>query len=198
MKNTTPHLPRLGQLLLLLAICVLPLHAEPGHSRNSDLNPNDLIDIKVFQEDDLQSTLRIAGDGTINFPLIGVVHVANGTAQEAAKEIQKRLAKGFLVNPQVTVTVKEFAKRRFTVLGEVQKPGAYDLPDRDAISLLEGIGMAGGYTRIAAPNHITVKRVINGRETIYKLNGKTMASGDGGPAFELCPGDVITVAESIF
>jgi len=58
------------------------------------------------------------------------------------------LAKDYLVNPQVNLTVMEYSKRRFIVLGQVQRPGAYDMPDRDSVRLLQAIGMAGGYTRI--------------------------------------------------
>jgi len=164
---------------------------------NYVLAPNDLIDVKVFQEDDLATQVRVAKDGTITFPLIGVVHVGGKTSQQAASTIRDMLAKGYLVNPQVTVNVLEYFKYRLTVLGQVQKPGSYDFPDRDKLTLLEAIGMAGGYTRGANPRKVVIKRVLNGRETVYQLNAKEMADGST-RAFEVLPGDVITVAESIF
>jgi polysaccharide export outer membrane protein len=167
-------------------------------SANYDLRPNDLIEVKVFQEDDLQSTLRISRDGTVNFPLIGTVHVGGHSTQDAARVIRDMLAKSYLVNPQVSVTVKEYSKRRFTVLGEVQKPGAYDLPDHDSIGLLEAIGMAGGYTRIAEPAKITLKRVVGGNETVMKLNAKKMARDRGTRSIEIKAGDVLTVGERLF
>jgi polysaccharide export outer membrane protein len=166
--------------------------------RRLPLAPNDLIEVKVFQEDDLQSTLRVSRAGTITFPLIGVVKVAGRTPEEAARLIRDALAKDYLVNPQVSVTVTESFKQRFTVLGQVQKPGAYDMPERDALSLLQAIGMAGGYTRIADPAKITLKRREDGRETVMKLDGKKMASGATSSSFEVRPGDVITVGESFF
>lgn len=167
-------------------------------SPSYDLHPNDLIEVKVFQEDDLQSTLRIGRDGTVNFPLIGAVRVGGKSAQDAAREIRELLAKNYLVNPQVSVTVKEYSKRRFTVLGEVQRPGAYDLPDHDSIGLLEAIGMAGGYTRIAEPAKITLKRVVNGHESILRINAKKMARDSGTGSIEIKPGDVLTVGERLF
>ena len=167
-------------------------------SNNYDLRPNDMIEIKVFQEDDLNATVRISRDGTVNFPLIGVVKVGGMSAQGAAATIRSLLAKDYLVNPQVSVTVRDFSKRRFTVLGEVQRPGAYELPDHDSIGLLEAIGMAGGYTRIAEPARITLKRFVNGAETVMKLNAKKMARDGDSRTVEIKPGDVVTVGERLF
>ena len=170
--------------------------AEP--SASYALAPNDVLEIKVFQEDDLNSRLRVSPKGTIIFPLIGVVAVGGMSPQEAAEAIRAKLAKDYLVNPQVTVTVFDYGKRRFAVLGEVQKAGTYDMPEREKITLLDAIAMAGGYTRIANTAKITLKRKEGGKETIVHLNAKTMAKDDRVASFEIQPGDVITVAESVF
>lgn len=175
--------------------------AEPTASQrasNYNLRPHDVIEVKVFQEDDLNSVLRISRSGMIDFPLVGAVRVAGKSPQAAAATIRQLLSKGYLVNPQVNVTVREFFKLRFTILGEVQKPGAYELPDQSGIGLLEAIGMAGGYTRIAEPAKITLKRIINGRESVVRLNAKRMAREQGGGTVEIRPGDVITVGERLF
>jgi len=117
--------------------------------------------------------------------------------QAASEAIRTRLAKDYLVNPQVSVTVFEYGKRRFAVLGEVQKAGTYDMPEREKITLLDAIAMAGGYTRIADPGKVTLKRKENGKETIVRLNAKKMARNELA-SFEIQPGDVITVGESLF
>jgi polysaccharide export outer membrane protein len=167
-------------------------------SRDYSILPADILEIAVFQEPDLKSTLRVSNEGTIAFPLIGVVPVGGLTPQGAGQAIRDRLAKGYLVNPQVSVTVMEFSKRRFTVLGEVQKPGSYDMPDQQAVTVLQAIGMAGGYTRIANPSKVTLMRKSGGTAQTFALNAKRMASGDAQSAFIVQPGDVITVAESRF
>jgi protein involved in polysaccharide export with SLBB domain len=66
------------------------------------------------------------------------------------------------------------------------------------LTLLQAIGRGGGYTRIANPASVTVKRQANGRETILKLNAKTMAKQGDAEPFTLLPGDTVIVAESIF
>lgn len=167
-------------------------------SNDYKISPADVLEIIVFQEDDLKSTLRVSNEGTIVFPLIGTISVAGMTTQKTARTIQERLAQGFLINPQVSVNVTEFSKRRFTVLGEVQKPGSYDMPDQQDVTLLQAIGMAGGYTRIANPAKVTLMRKNNGKDETIQLNAKSMAHGHAESAFTVLPGDVITVSESLF
>ena len=196
---------------IVLVTCVMQLKGSAGlyaqdvSSDNADeratsyiLAPNDLIDIKVFQEDDLESKVRISRNGTITFPLIGEVRIGGKTPQQAARTIRDALAKGYLINPQVTLNVISFAKYRVTVLGQVQKPGSYDFPNREKLTLLEAIGLAGGYTRGADPSRVLVKRLTNVGESVYRLNAKRMASEGLSRAFEVLPGDVVTVSESRF
>ena len=183
-------------LSLWLALGFSPVVADAADSYV--LAPNDVLEIKVFQEDDLESKLRVAQNGTINFPLIGTVNIAGRTPNDAAAVIRTALAKDFLVNPQVSLTVVEYGKRRFTVLGQVQKAGSIDMPEREKVTLLDAIAMAGGYTRIADPSKIMLKRKVDDKDTVQRLNAKIMARDARMAAFEIRPGDVITVGESIF
>ena len=161
--------------------------------------PEDVVTVKVYQEDDLLTTARVSKEGTINFPLIGTISIAGRTPEDAARVIAAQLAKDYLVNPQVTVSVTEYSLRHFTVLGEVQKPGDYTMPDRNGVTLLEAIGDAGGYTRIADPANIRVKRIEGGgKESVIKLNAKSMASERQTASFQVKPGDIITVGQSFF
>ena len=161
------------------------------------LAPNDLIEIKVFQEDDLESRLRVSRNGTITFPLVGQLSVGGKTPQQAARIIRDALARGYLINPQVSVNVLSFSKYRVTVLGQVQKPGTYDFPDREKLTLLEAIGLAGGYTRGADPARVVIKRGSGGEESVFRVNAKAMAN-DGRGSFEILPGDIVTISESRF
>lgn len=173
----------------------------PPPTANNDYRicPNDVLEINVFQEPDLKSVLRVSNQGTIDFPLIGVVSVRTLTTREASGAIQDHLARGYLINPQVSVTVLEFSKRRFTVLGEVQRPGSYAMADdQQEVTVLQAIAMAGGYTRIADPGRVTLMRKTDSQSAIYRLNAKKLAAGGGQSAIAVLPGDVITVAESRF
>jgi polysaccharide export outer membrane protein len=162
------------------------------------LTPNDVVEMRVYQEDDLLTKARIAQDGTVTIPLIGVVQIGGKTVEEATRLIRDLFDKDYLVNPQVTITVLEYAKRRFTVLGQVQKPGTYEIPGEEKVTLLQAIAMAGGYTRLANPSRITVSRTVGGQKATLVLDGKALALDPSAKPFLVMPDDVITVAERIF
>ncbi len=162
------------------------------------ITPGDLVLVKVFQEDELDTTARVAKDGFISFPMVGSVMIGGKTLAEATALLGAAL-KEYLVHPQVTVRIMDYSKRRFTVLGQVNRPGIYDIPDDASLSLLEGIGLAGGYSRIANPSRVTVKRsTVAGGEEIFKLDAKQMARSKGAPGFALQAGDTVVVEESLF
>jgi polysaccharide export outer membrane protein len=162
------------------------------------LSPNDLVDFRVFQESELDSVVRISGEGQANFPLIGVVALGGKTTGEAIEILKSRYRNGYLINPQISLTVRSYAKKLFTVLGQVQKPGSYDIIGTSQITLLQAIGMAGGYTKIADASNVTIKRVEDGREQVLKFNAKRMLRGDDPTALLVKPGDLISVGESLF
>jgi polysaccharide export outer membrane protein len=170
--------------------------APPGYI----LTPNDHVAVEVFGEDDLRTNGRLNPEGNLSVPLLGSIHLAGLTLTQAASKLTDLYARDYLVNPKVNVMLLGYAKRRFSILGQVNRPGSYEMPDSSpgGIDLLEAIAMAGGYTRIAAPERITVRRQTAGaRDQIFKVNAKRFTKGSGG-GFHVEPGDTITVGESIF
>jgi polysaccharide export outer membrane protein len=181
--------------------------STPGNSNNTSsasavsapigyqLSANDLIAVEVFGEEDLKTAARLNAEGSVSLPLIGSVHLASLTIKQATARVTELYARDYLVNPKVNVTLLGYAKRRFTVLGQVNRPGSYEMPETSpaGIDLLEAIAMAGGYTRIAAPERISVRR----RDQLLKVDAKRLARGDG-HNFRVESGDTVTVGESIF
>ena len=172
--------------------------AVPVVEGDYHLANHDVVKISVFQEDELTTTTRIGEDGLIHFPLIGDVEIAGKTVRQAAVLIETLLKKRFLVNPQVSISITEFVKKRFTVLGQVKNPGSYEVPAAENLDLIQAIGMAGGYTRSANQGKILIKRLVDGSERVYKVNGKELAHGEGAKGFRVVAGDTITVEESFF
>ena len=164
---------------------------------NYRLSVKDTVHIRVFQEGDLDTTARIDKDGTIPFPLIGTAKIGGETVQEA-KATMEALLREYLVKPQVSLDITTYAKRRFTILGQVNRPGVFEIPEETSITLLEAIGMADGYTKIANPAKIKVKRIVQGNETIIPVNAKDMLDPKKGITFEVLPGDTIMVGEALF
>jgi polysaccharide export outer membrane protein len=148
-------------------------------------------------EDDLTTEMRLGKDGTTTFPLLGVVNLAGKTVEEAAAIMRDALGKDYLVNPQITLTVIEYAKRRFTVLGQVQKPGSYELPGEESVTLLQAIAMAGGFTRLAVQSKVTVTRIVGGKRTMV-VDVKSNANDPATRQFDIQTDDTIIVAERVF
>jgi polysaccharide biosynthesis/export protein len=146
-------------------------------------------------EPDRDTAVRIPGDGHINSPLIGEVALAGQSVQQTTRVIRDRLQTRFLVNPQVSITVVEPAKRLFTVLGQLQRPGTYRFPEQQDLELLQVIGIAGGYTPIPVGSFLVG---VSGSEQIIRLDGKRMARGEIGRTFFMRSGDVIIVSERLF
>lgn len=163
------------------------------------LSPNDQVAVEVFGEDDLRTSGRLTPEGNLNVPLLGSIHLAGLTPTQAASRLTELYSRDYLVNPKINVTLVGYGSRRFTILGQVGHPGIFEMPPTspEGIDLLEAIAMAGGYTRIAAPERITVRRHSASGDQILKVNAKRFTKGKGG-GFRVEPGDAITVGESIF
>jgi polysaccharide export outer membrane protein len=178
---------------------ILPLPtANPLQSDGYVLRVNDLIRITIFQEDDLLTETRISKSGDINFPLLGSITLNGKTVAEVTSEIRTRLDKDYIINPQVTLTILEYAQQWVSVLGEVQKPGLVAIPPQGGLDLLGAIALAGGYTRIADPSHIVIRRMINNQSMVIEVNAKKLARDVQVQQFIVQPGDSISVAESIW
>jgi polysaccharide export outer membrane protein len=160
------------------------------------LSPNDQVAVEVFGEDDLRANGRLSPEGNLNVPLLGSIHLAGLTPTQAASRLTELYSRDYLVNPKINVTLVSYGSRRFTMLGQIGHPGIFEMSP-DGIDLLEAVAMAGGYTRIAAPERITVRRHTASGDQIIKVNAKRFTKGKGG-AFRVEPGDTITVGESIF
>src|SRR5436853_2190345 len=174
----------------------------PGVSAPSGyiLSANDQVAVEVFGEEDLRTNGRLNGEGNLSVPLLGSIHLAGLTLTQAASRLTDFYARDYLVNPRVNVMLVGYAKRRFTMLGQINRPGSYEMPDGspEGIDLMEAVAMAGGYTRIAAPERISIRRhSSSGKDEIVRVDAKRLARGDRGN-FTVLPGDAITVGESIF
>ncbi|MGI8960866.1 MAG: polysaccharide biosynthesis/export family protein [Bryobacteraceae bacterium] len=188
-----------------------PVAAPPASSANGTaesisapngyrLGASDQVAVEVFGEDDLRTNGRLNGEGNLSLPLLGSVHLGGLTLTQATARLTELYGRDYLVNPKVNVSLVGYARRRFTVLGQVNRPGSYEMPDGSpgGVDLLEAVAMAGGYTRIAAPDRISIRRHREGGgDQILKVNGKRVAKGEGGSS-TVMPGDTVTVGESIF
>jgi len=159
------------------------------------LKPGDTIEMVVFREQDLNIRSRVGKDGMVQLPLLGEVHLGGMTIRNATQLVRQKYNADYLVEPQIYLNIAAYNTRKFTIIGQVGKPGAYEFGGGEDLDLLEAIGMAGGFTRIADRGHVLVKRREGGTVKTMKVNAKKLADS-ATDRFEIQPGDVITVGES--
>lgn len=172
------------------------LASAEGERSSGVIGRMDNVEIRVFREDELTTRGQLSGDGTISMPLIGSVRLEGLTTDQAAAAITRKLADGYLVKPEVSVSIETRIRKTVTILGQAQRPGVFELPAHRQLTLVEAIGMAGGVTRIANGKKISLKRLAGGgRVEIVNLADITTGKGSDIP---LRDGDVITIPESLF
>jgi polysaccharide export outer membrane protein len=108
----------------------------------------DVLEVEVFDDPDLSGLLTIQHGGEIAFPLLGELEVEGLTVKQVQKTLTDLLAKDYLVNPQVSVRVKDHRSQWVTVVGEVVRPGKYFL--QGPKTLLDLLSEAGGFTAQAS------------------------------------------------
>jgi polysaccharide export outer membrane protein len=187
-------------LLTALLAGLLPVRTfaqgAQGERSSGVIGRMDHVEIRVFREDELTTRGQLSGDGTISMPLIGAVRLQGLTTDEAAAAITRRLADGYLVKPEVSVSIEARIRRTVTILGQAQRPGVFEIPAHRQLTLVEAIGMAGGVTRIANPKKISLKRLSGGGQ-VETVNLSDITKGKG-EDISLRDGDVITIPESLF
>jgi len=161
------------------------------------LGPEDVLDIMVWKNEELsQKSVVVRPDGKISMPLIGEVQADGLTANQLSAQIGARL-KDFKDNPVVTVSVREVNSYYIYVLGEVAKPGKFQL--KSLTSVLQAVAIAGGFSLYASKNKLQVIRHITHadgtmREIRIPVRYDDLVSGTGLLGnFILKTGDVVVV-----
>lgn len=185
----------------VLALIVLSARALAADSGQAEyvLQPMDLVKVEVFQEPDMLREVRIAQDGSVTLPLISKVDLKGKTVEQAQDRIRLLYDKDYLVNPQINLTVLEYAKRDVKVLGQVTKAGAVDIPTDRPLKLLDAIALAGGFTRLADRKKVTLTRIgADGTTTTTEINADNiLQSKNSADQWVLQQGDVINVPERL-
>lgn len=153
------------------------------------IGPGDLLDVTFFDVPELTQDLRVNDVGDVTFSLIGRLHLAGLNVEEAQSLIAQKYSSGnFLVNPQVSVLIKEYATQGISVLGEVMHPGVYQALGKRTV--FDMLSLAGGVTQFAG-NKVSVQRASDGSTQIVSLSERKTTSLSSDLTLE--PGDKIVV-----
>jgi polysaccharide biosynthesis/export protein len=161
--------------------------------------PGDKLMVFVWKEAELTREVHVRPDGYVTMPLLGDLFAVAKTPKRLAAELAQALAQ-YVTSPQVTVTLGESSTLRFYVVGEVNKPGVFELVGRT--TAMQALALAGGFREYAKLEEVKILRqelsVSAGqtktREVVLPINYKAIAQGNNlHQNFVLKPGDVIVV-----
>ncbi len=157
-----------------------------SHESDYILGPEDLIEIDVFQADELKRTVRISSSGFINLPLAGSINVSGLTVSQLEAEVSKKLEK-YLQEPVVSVFIREYRSQRITVLGAVKNPQVFTVTHQKF--LLDMLSAAGGITENAGD----ICYVQRGSETLVINIKELLLEGNARLNIPVYAGDIIHV-----
>jgi protein involved in polysaccharide export with SLBB domain len=159
------------------------------------LKPGDSIEMIVYKEPDLSISSRFGKDGMVQLPLLGQIKLAGLTIKNTTELLRARYDADYVVSPQIYLNIVAYSTVKFTAIGQVGRPGAYEYSESEPLDLLQAIGMAGGFTRIADRGHVIIKRRDGNALKVMKVNAKKLTDS----SVDRCAienGDVINVGES--
>jgi len=177
---------------VMLCLFFSLISAQNRNSADYIIGPKDLLEIKVFGLDDLNTTVRVSEDGMITIPLLGQVMAQGLTKSGLEKKLARQLGGKYLRNPQVSVFIKEYQSKKVSMLGAVNHPGDYELLGRQ--TLLQVISKAGGMTQDAGKEIIVIRKQEDGANASINISIEDLVEkGDVGLNIELQPGDIVNI-----
>ena len=159
----------------------MPTDALP--ERDYQLAPGDKVKIVIFGENDLSGDYEVGAAGSVSLPLLGDVPAKGATVPEFTEAVRKRLTRGYLQNPQISVQVLNY--RPFYLHGEVRNGGQFAY--NSGLTIADAVAMAGGYTYRADQGYVYLRR-DGGPEQAVSVTG----------GLNVLPGDNIRVPERFF
>ncbi len=163
------------------------------------IGPLDSINVFVWRNPDLTSSVTVRPDGRVTLPLIGEIIAAGKTPTELAQIVEEEMQR-YIQQPIVSISVNGFSgqfNQQVRILGEAINPQS--IPFRANMTLIDVMIAVGGLTDFAAGNRTTLIRVEDGVQREYRLRiNALIRDGDVGANVQIMPGDVIIIPESLF
>lgn len=178
------RLPNIVVVFALMLVSFVAIAEQNNTASNYRLDSGDVVNIQVYDEKDLSMEVRLSDAGTVNYPFLGQLRLSGKSISEVESIITSGLKGSYLINPKVSVSVKEY--RQFYVNGQVASPGGY--PYQPGLTVQRAVTLAGGFTERASRSKIFVVR-----------EGDTKKRGDKATLNSpVKPGDIVVVEESFF
>ncbi|MDP9151583.1 MAG: polysaccharide biosynthesis/export family protein [Myxococcota bacterium] len=169
----------------------------PAPQLSTTVGPGDLFEVTILGEKDIAHDYRVQPDGSIDFPYVDRLMVAGLEPQHIEELIKKALiARKILVDPQVTLVVKQYNSKKVSIVGAVQKPGS--LSWSEGMKLVDAISLAGGMTSIADGDHVRITRLVGPSKTVTATVSVDDITDGKLSDVPLQAGDTIKVDQRVF
>lgn len=153
----------------------LPAPQNTQNGSEQPLSPNDVLEVSVFQVDNLNRTVQVDAGGQISLPLIGTITASGKTVRQLEQEIETAYGAKYLQSPDVTVFVKESVGQRITVDGEVNRAGIYPVSSNS--TLLDAIALAGNFSPIGDAKKVFIYRNIGSNTLVANYDVEAVRAG---------------------
>lgn len=186
-------------LVMLVSACAgstpHPLDLPPPQEVTT-LGVGDVFELHIVGEEKLPTTFTVAPDGTVDLPYVHRVQALGLEPQQLADQVRTKLVENeILVDPSVSISLKDLNSKRIEILGEIQKPGS--LPMVSGMTLLRAISMAGGFSAMANRSRVMIRRRVGtGTKAATVSVEDIMANRIPDPLLQA--GDSINIDQRIF
>jgi len=158
-----------------LAICVALVTITSGAEEFYRLNPGDILNISVWNEESLQQQVLVLPDGTISFPLVGILKVADRTPEQIQDELKEKLSR-LIPDPEINLTVQAVDGNNIFIIGKVNQPGRF--PMTRPTDVIQALSLAGGFTPYAKTDRIQILRRTGATQRIFRFDYTKIADGE--------------------
>jgi polysaccharide export outer membrane protein len=156
------------------------------------LGDGDTVGVTVYEHPDLTLEARISPEGTIPYPLLEEVTIGGLTTKAAGRKIARMLEdRGFIISPQVAVSVKNYTSQQIHILGKVNNPGNYPLEGESTV--VDLLARAGGVTEEAADVIFVVENSAGGKSVKHEIDLLRFYAGEMDQNIQVSRGDTILV-----
>jgi polysaccharide biosynthesis/export protein len=190
MNNSKKIQVMFAKFLLVLAFFTFT-QASFAEAEKYLINPGDVLDISVWNEEALKREVRVLPDGTIGFPLTGTISASGKSIETLKKEMTDKL-KEYIAEPVVSIAVKAAEGNAVYVTGQVRNPGKFVMTD--PMNIMQVLSLAGGLTPFAAKDDIIILRKNSKGAESIRFEYSELEEGEGlNTNHILKSGDVIVV-----
>jgi polysaccharide biosynthesis/export protein len=179
-----------GLMAALMLVAAVPAIGQTPAAEYL-LGAGDVIDVAVWGHADLAREVTVSAEGNVVLPLVGVISASGQSVERLTTMITRAYAE-YVLNPQVSLTIKQFRMVRASVLGEVAHPGLYEL--RAGARLLDFVAAAGGLSEAAS---LTEAKLLLPGQAPRVLDLTQALAGDAGSNVVMRGGETLFVPEDL-